>query len=657
MKQNKLYILPFMLLLLWGITSCENESPVESAGVADVNGITLKLSLPRPVVSRAAATEEAGEDALNENAIQTLDVFIYREGADDCLFYQHFALSPQLTGTGEHLEVLDVAQERFALNMKHTVYVVANHTAAIPEGGLTLTKLKALAAPVLDADKKQDTFLMDGEQTMVLNDGIITNKEIPVTLRRAAAKIRVTLNYVNGFTPLDGEQPSKKIVNYAADGSSIAQGAVITPQLQTMNSFTALNTGAGYNGQFVLYSYANDWTIDTSRETYVLINVPVKDADNHTIMQNYYRVPVNYRLPDGTPGQEESLYKLERNHLYDILVNIDKPGDTDPNSAVNLNGSYTIQDWTTHEILVSVEGVNFIYVKDTKISMPNSTQFTTTFQSSTPDVEINNITVNGVSVANGGKDIQIVSTPNAKSGTISITSPLPENFLAKEITFEVKNGVGLKQQVTVSQYPALYIGSDTSADVPGGSDGQNNRKMYIMYSFVADFSTLPDPDEFNEKFGSGFSHYDPDPALGISYANYIRNNAVLGYPLTDSEGASIDTEENNRRISPNMMLASQYGTTTADSYAKSRIKCRDYVERDATTGETYSDWRMPTQAEIYLIDILQNVEACEVKAILEGHYYWSSNAASAVRFMDPRVGNGNGFGPLNAAVRCVRDVR
>lgn len=657
MKQNKLYILPFMLLLLWGITSCESESPVESAGVADVNGITLKLSIPRPVVSRAAATEEAGEDALNENAIKTLDVFIYREGADDCLFYQHFALSPQLTGTGEHLEILDVAQERFALNVKHTVYVIANHTATIPEAGLTLTQLKALAAPVLDADKKQDTFLMDGEQTMVLNDGIITNKEIPVTLRRAAAKIRITLNYVNGFTPLDGEQPSKKIVNYAADGSSIAQGAVMPPQLQAMTSFTALNTGAGYNGQFILYSYANDWTKDISRETYVLINVPVKDAGNHTIMQNYYRVPVNYRLPDGTAAQEEGLYKLERNHLYDILVNIDKQGDTDPHSAVQLNGSYTIQDWTTHEVLVSVEGVNFIYVKDTKISMPNSTQFTTTFQSSTPDVEINSITVNGVSVANGGKDIKIVSTPNAKSGTISITSPLPENFLAKEITFQVKNGVGLTQKVTVSQYPALYLGSDTSADVPGGSDGQNNTKMYIINSFVADFSTLPYPDEFDEPFGTGFSHYDPDPALGKSYTDYIRDNAVLGYPLRDSEGASIDTEENNRRISPHMMLASQYGTTTADSYAKSRIKCRDYVERDATTGETYSDWRMPTQAEIYMIDILQNVKVAEVKAILEGHYYWSSNAASAVRFMDPRVGNGNSFGPFNAAVRCVRDIR
>lgn len=656
MKRNRLYIIPLMLLMLWGITSCENESPVEQpAGTEAGSGITLKLSIPRPAASRAA--EEPGEDALNENTIKTLDVFIYQEGADECLFYQHFSLAPELTGTGEHRETLNVEQEKFALNTNHTIFVVANSTETIPSTGLSLTQLKALPASTLDADKKQDAFAMDGQQTMVLNDGIIVNKEIPVILKRAAAKIRISLNYVNGYTPLENNIPYKKLVNYAADGAAIAQGTFVVSDLQSMSSFTEQNTGAGYNGQIILYSYANDWTKDTNRETYVLINVPVKNAEGTTTTQNYYRIPVNYRLPNGSTGQAESLYKLERNHLYDIQVNIDKKGDTDPHTAVTLDAAYTIQDWTTHEILVSVEGINFIYVKDTKISMPNSTQYTTTFQSSTPDVEISKITVNGVTVANGGKEVNIAATPNAKSGTISITSPLPENFLAKEITFQVKNGAGLTQDVAVSQYPALYIGSDISADAPGGSQGQNNTKMYIMNSFVADFSTLPDPDEFDEAFDSGFTHYAPDPVLGASYAAYIRNNAVLGYPLTDSDGASIDTEENNRRISPHMMLASQHGTTTAATYAASRIKCRDYVERDATTGETYSDWRMPTKAEIYMIDILQNVKVCEVKQILEGQYYWSADAESSVRFMDPRVGQGGNSGSLYASVRCVRDIR
>ena len=66
--------------------------------------------MPSSVASRAV--EEPGEEALNENTIKSLDVFVYREGADECLFYQHFAFSPELTGTGEHTATLDAAQEK-----------------------------------------------------------------------------------------------------------------------------------------------------------------------------------------------------------------------------------------------------------------------------------------------------------------------------------------------------------------------------------------------------------------------------------------------------------------------------------------------------------------------------------------------------------------
>ena len=86
-------------------------------------------------------------------------------------------------------------------------------------------------------------------------------------------------------------------------------------------------------------------------------------------------------------------------------------------------------------------------------------------------------------------------------------------------------------------------------------------------------------------------------------------------------------------------------------------KCNTYVERDSTTGETYSDWRMPTLAEIYMIDILQNIRLSDVKKILEGGWYWSARQSGAVQFMDPRVGNIASSGALRASVRCVRDVK
>ena len=55
MKRNKLYILPLILSLFWGLTSCEDDSSIESAGTGSVSGITLKLSMLRGFACRRRA--------------------------------------------------------------------------------------------------------------------------------------------------------------------------------------------------------------------------------------------------------------------------------------------------------------------------------------------------------------------------------------------------------------------------------------------------------------------------------------------------------------------------------------------------------------------------------------------------------------------------
>lgn len=138
---------------------------------------------------------------------------------------------------------------------------------------------------------------------------------------------------------------------------------------------------------------------------------------------NYYRIPVNYRIPlDENDKSTETFYKLQRNYLYDISVTIDTVGSPDPEKAVELTTQYTIENWTTKEVLVSVEGINFLYVEDSRITMPNSTKYTTTFQSSTP-VTISNIKVNGKTPA--ANEVSIEWSKSAKSGDIVINSKLP----------------------------------------------------------------------------------------------------------------------------------------------------------------------------------------------------------------------------------------
>lgn len=646
-----------VLALFFSCNDDDSKDQTEGSGK-----ITLRIARSLPDVTKADSV--AGEDRLNENLIASLDVLIYEEGQESCTFYQHIVPTETQTGSEDYTTILNAEQKMFTQGVTYRTYVIANYPDQIPESGLTLSALKSLRVSGLDPDKIQDSFVMDGYSDGVLNDGQISNKEIPVSLIRLAAKIRVATTYTNGFAASSGHIISKRLMRYATNSPVLESDEPFVPELKDMENFTDIVSRGGKD-RIAVYSYPNDWNDNLQNETYLIMNIPAKGPDGKEYAQNYYKVPVNFRLPadnpaDPTPDQEarqKALYKLQRNHLYDITILIDKPGSTVPESAVLVSANYAIKNWSSKDVLVTVEGFNFIYVDQTIISMPNRTTFTTTFQSSTPDVEITDITVDGKAITNGSEGVEITCSQGVKSGKIEINSSLPIHFVGKEIIFTVKNGAGLTQQVVANQYPALYISSDISADEPGGSQGQDNNKMYVIGSFVADFSTLPDPDEFDEDFEGNYTHYAPNPELGREHAEYLRNNAVFGYPLTDGDGATLDTEENNRRVSPRLMLASQYGTTTADSYNKSMDKCRKYVENDATTNETYSDWRMPTLAEVYLIDVLQNIKVAEVKRILEGKWYWSARASSTVQFMDPRVGNTTNFNPLNAAVRCVRDVK
>lgn len=659
MKQSNIFILGILSVLATLLLSCNNDDSNDNPG--DNSGkIALRIVRSLPDVTKAETV--VGEDNLNENLITSLDVFIYQEGQDACTFYQHIVPAEGQTGNDDYVVTLNAEQALFAKNATYKTYVVANYPGQVPDSGLTLSALQSLQVSELNPDKIQDSFVMEGSSDGVLNDGLVTNKEISVSLLRLAAKIRVSTTYTNGFKASSSQLISKRLMRYATNSLVLESNEPFVTELKDMESFTDIVSRGGKD-RIAVYSYPNDWNDNLQNETYLIMNIPVTGPDGKEYVQNYYKVPVNFRLPADNPAnpdqeaQQKALYKLQRNHLYDITILIDKPGSSVPESAVLVSANYAVKNWSTKDILVAVEGFNYIYVEQTIISMPNKTSFTTTFQSSSPDVEIADITVNGQAVSNGSEGVNITCSQGVKSGDIKINSSLPIHFVGKEITFNVKNGAGLSQQVSVTQYPALYISSDISADEPGGSQGQDNNKMYVIGSFVADFSALPDPDEFDEDFGNGYTHYAPNPELGKTYAEYIRNNAVFGYPLIDDTGATIDTEENNRRVSPRLMLASQYGTTTADSYSNSKDKCRKYVENDATTNETYSDWRMPTLAEVYLIDILQNIRVAEVKKILEGKWYWSARASSTVEFMDPRVGNTANFNPLNAAVRCVRDVK
>ncbi|MDH6313348.1 hypothetical protein M2137_002138 [Parabacteroides sp. PFB2-10] len=389
---------------------------------------------------------------------------------------------------------------------------------------------------------------------------------------------------------------------------------------------------------FSFYTYERETSETDFVEIKVTGNLTESNAD--FTESKTYKMALNPQKVSGSTTKTTD--GLIHGYYYKSTGKIDVKNKT-------INFDYEILDWIDIRLTeVDIIPIHYLQVRDVYISLPNDSNTMTIYQSSSnvsiTDVTVYKWTVSGYTEID--KDRVDVTFTGEKDGNINIFTPLPDNFVPRKITFTVRNLNGLTRDVTVIQYPPLYVTSHTTTGTPSGGNGQDNKAMYMINSLVADYSKLPYPDDRNYTKNSWSN--------GVTFTNYLRDNAIMGYPLTDN-GKTIDTGENNYRISPRFMLASQCGVNDRASYTTRQSFCDTYSETDSNTGKTYSDWRMPTLAEVYLIDVLQNIKACEVKKILEGSYYWSARSSETILFMDWYVDNSGSS--TTGSVRCVRDVK
>lgn len=443
-------------------------------------------------------------------------------------------------------------------------------------------------------------------------------------------------------------------------------------------------------------------------------NLPLEDSEGNKLPQSFYTYEKNYANPEnpllitvkgdlmenGVKRSEGRTYKLSFNpdkkgecrtsgvvhgNVYDLLGTIDA-------KALSLNFSWSVLPWIVQvrNVNVSIIKPAFLVVTDTEMTMPNITSISTTFQSSSPITCSNPVVVNGNDYQDMSGTITVIPEKNNKNkGTITIsTDKVPINFVPKTITFTVTNEDNISENVKITQYPPLYITASTSLNKPSGSDNQTNRNMYEFKSLIADYSRIgEDPYTFDLKeswwaIGTNFSGENGHKGSlstreknAASAAAFIRT-AVLAYPKTtdklfnesfvssavNGERGSYELKgtvactqqdaENNNRISPYFVLASQNGINNNLGVKEHEWFCARYVEQDLNKVNypegDYGKWRVPTLAELRLIDILQNTTQCDVKRILEGENYWCATPVK-LDLVDPRLNGAD-------AVRCVRDV-
>lgn len=607
--KNIIYIICSAILLL----SCSTDSDMEQYG--DNNGaIVLKVqSSDQSTQTRAT---ESGDNLLNENKIENMHVFFFAQNATDnqqCVASESF-VGLSFQGVGTFSKDLATPKNTFTSGATYDVYTIVNlpSNVALPSP-ITLGGIKSLRTITpISSTSLQSTFVMDGKVSAVLNPTALTpivNVDMP--LKRAASKIRVKFVLAPGSAVAGATVAQVSLKHFAKNGSLLNSNPAVLTSGDYDNSSYVTGTPAT---TFTFYCYENNWNTTSANETYLMANIPYTST-----AYNYYRIPINKYANSSETG------RTERNMIYDVVAYIDNNGSDSETGTVAVNSNCIITDWTTRNIVLQTISQHYLGISEYNIVMPNISTYTLNYVSDLP-VSITNITAKCTQYSTTGvpSTVTYISgqsqfptfTINAASSTITINSVIPVNYVPKSMTFTVTNNQGLSLNATIVQYPTRYVAARLSTGnvKPFWNPGGTNLNLFTINTLVPS-----------------------------SNGSYTLGDPTNGGSRTDS------TAVGNKMVSPRFIIASQYGIFTREVYGVAQNRCFMYGEDIYRSG-----WRLPTKAEIELINNIQDDANSAVKALLAGDAYWSAYKYDYYNFTNNvwinEVSTGTAF------VRCVYDL-
>ena len=546
--------------------------------------------------------------------------------------------------------------------------------------------------------------------TVVLNDGVVSNDtKLKVTLRRAAAKIVVKIARGKDVTFTDSPEAGFYLSNMPWT-SSVVSGVDAPAELCTPDLFRSRVkpfydwTADGIT--VTTYAYAHEWADASAieNELRLVVNIPLEyipetspdDESAGVYEDSYYQIPVSRDKV------------LERNTCYEVRVTVNTPGATNPSEPVTLDEiEYVVADWTEKTIDVGgeIEGAAYLSLNRYELELHNIEDDATSlvFASSSPvSVTVDRvwyIDKFGQEQEYSNQQISRLVSAGADSGlngNLTIHSDLPTNNTIRYIQLTVNNQDGIERTVLIRQYPLEYItnvqGWYSYRDDFEGTTYENKGNNRYVAAIIEERPSWNGWYWDGWSYGTGSSgffrskvvtntHGEGDSYPGrsdIAYYTWPRNsfspntdnsyrsareggNArmyhvqitssssayTIGRPrITD--GVTDDGADNAELVSPSFIIASQLGAVQPTSYKDAAADhCKQYVEV-AENGTIYSDWRLPTEAELSIIMGYQyNSEVMD--EVLAGRWYWSARNAVENE-------NGEDGSRTNAYIRCIHDV-
>lgn len=538
-----------------------------------------------------------------------------------------------------------------------------------------------------------------------------------VTYTAEVDRMDVALHHVTNYVHPDGTELTREEYNDRLT-SEEKEKTFTTTDPRKYKSVTAPGAAAAYV-HIPFYSYPHTWLaytetsqlVQSEKQTYLTFRIPWTCTKNGVQLSTnyYYRVPVTNEIISGSDGK--GYRSLKSNTLYKIKMKVGVLGSIDPGQVTpDVDLKYEISDWKSVGISADVNKYNYLELETNYVEMNNESRADIGVTSSSdvtakvvkityPDYSGTNISQSEITEQNkpvapnrdddkyweydwfGFKHFkeEVWNADVAKyedelarwesffgenatsiqpyGQTLVFQHELPSTvYVPWTFTIKVTNKDGQERDLTITQYPPIYIKGESNQN-----DGSNNRFVYGKKST----GNIND-DNYKSigsvaNYTSGSNH---NPNQYTIYATVLdaTSSYIIGDPrqeqttpllgLAKYQGGlkayrpTKDDDEAKSIIAPIFKIASSWGQTTSTNYAQLQKRCAAYQENGYPAGR----WRIPTEAEIQFVISLS--DQGYIPELFDGDYY----ASSGRYYQSGRGFSRNPNKDGSHAVRCIYDV-
>lgn len=627
-------ILTYTLLAATVLSSCMKLSELNTKSALTLEFDILELNTKATV---------AGDNTLNENKIDELDVFFYKNGESDAKIYKHFSLSGE-NSLNIHLSTADLTKLGYTTGNATTfgLFVIANRPDGVSVTGIE--SIAALKDKNITATKAfneiQDNFVMTGEA--IASGGSGTNGfTASVNLKRTASKFGLS---ITATTAYNGEidninstwspVPSAATVKFFGSTTSGKLGGAPTRNAQvdyeTEHSIPA-----------VYYSYPSNPLPEN--QPYYVIMLP---WNNGAVTKNtYYKVICDYE-------------QFSANTFYQLSVDITRVGSSKEPEAVRLSPealNFSTAPWGKNIVSGNEEFQTQAVIKDARYlvtysdsyTMENVNSIEIPFTSSHPctvtvtsarwrDFSTGTPTVRDLSATQYTGNKTVTAVINSEGDGFTLTHVLNNDFVSTSnydvspitytVTLKHTDDSRQTKSFTIVQNPAIIL------DVIANSNDNNDSNR--GYRFINGVQNRYNDDSTNEYERNLGGLQAPNGQTNNMYvikvsalpegSRYVIgdprsldvNNLTWNTNATTKQAQGKDIVTNTDRYLTNYyptrddgsadnVIAPEFMTSSGWSRGSSGTNQYDGIKRRAATyqelGYPAGRWRLLTKAEASIV--------------------------------------------------------